>query len=105
MGISCIVHQLPYDKWQLRKEIKVDRSVLGKYVGYYEGGEKENVRIKLKDDNLYTAIDGLPDMLLHAQSEKVFFLENFNDVLTFNDAKVTVHAHGKDFIYLKKDSR
>lgn len=103
MGISCIVHQLPYDNWQLRKEIEVHKNILEKYVGYYESKGKENVRIKLKEENLYAEMEGLADMLLHAESETVFFLENFNSVLTFNDAKVTIHAHGKDFIYLKKD--
>ena len=49
-------------------------------------------------------MEGLPETLLHAESENVFYLENFNSVLTFSNDKVAIHAHGKDFIYLKKAS-
>jgi CubicO group peptidase (beta-lactamase class C family) len=105
MGISCIVHKLPYDNWQLRAKITVDNSVLEKYVGYYKGAGKEELVIKLKENSLYCEMEGLPDMLLHAENEEVFFLENFNDVLTFSNDKLTIHAHGKDYIYIRKDSR
>lgn len=105
MGISCIVHQLPYDNWQMREKIMIDNSVLDKYVGYYKGSGKEEVVINLKETSLYVEMEGLPDMLLHAENEKVFFLENFNDVVTFAEDKLTIHAHGRDYIYLKKDSR
>jgi CubicO group peptidase (beta-lactamase class C family) len=103
MGISCIVHQLPYDNWQLREKTRLDNSVLEKYVGYYKGPGKQKVVIKVKENSLYVEMEGLPDMVLHAESEQVFFLENFNDVLTFAKDKLTIHAHGKDYIYFRKD--
>jgi CubicO group peptidase (beta-lactamase class C family) len=102
MGISCIIHQLPYDNWKPRKKVAVDKTVLQKYVGSYAASRKEKIKFKLNEDRLYVEIEGGREMLLHAESETVFFLENFNDVLTFSNDKVVIHAHGKDFTYKKK---
>ena len=104
MGIANIVFGLPYDNWKLRKEINVDSNILERYIGIYAANRKEKIRIKLNGRSLYVEMEGLPETLLHAESENVFYLENFNSVLTFSNDKVAIHAHGKDFIYLKKAS-
>lgn len=101
MGISCILHQLPYDNWKLRKSISVEKDFLKKHVGVYAGSGKERIEIKLKDDKLFVEIEGLPDMLLYAESESIYHLENFNETLTFTNDKAIIHAHGRDFTYSK----
>ena len=66
---------------------------------------KREIQIKLKEDNLFVATEGLPDMLLYAENKNIYYLENYNDTLTFSDDRVVIHAHGRDFTYFKTDSR
>jgi CubicO group peptidase (beta-lactamase class C family) len=109
MGISCIMLGLPYDDWKVREEIKVDNKILSQYEGKYETSNKEKMEIKLKGDHLYAFSSELPNgLMMIAESENSFYFQNFNTQLHFNKnsegsiQSVTVHAHGRDYIYVKK---
>ncbi len=81
MGISCIVHQLPYDNWQLRNEIKVDKSALQKHVGQYSNG-KSKIEIKFRDNKLYALVAGSLELELHSENDNDYFLGTSIQVCT-----------------------
>jgi CubicO group peptidase (beta-lactamase class C family) len=102
MGLSCIALNLPYDEWKRRNETTIDKNILQQHTGIYSAGKKKQIEVTLQGSDLFVQIEGLHNLKLHPESENSFFLEDFNDVLTFDRDKVTIHAHGKDFIYKKK---
>jgi CubicO group peptidase (beta-lactamase class C family) len=102
MGLTCIALNLPYDEWKLRKEVVVDKNILKKHVGVYAESKKQQINVTLEGDNLFVLIERSLKLMLHPENENTFFLKDYNDVLTFESDKVTIHAHGKDFIYKKK---
>jgi hypothetical protein len=98
MGISCIVFQLPYDKWAVRQEIVLDKLTLQSRVGTYQlnfAKQKSKVNIKLEGDKLYLEIEGLK-LQLYAENETHYFLEYFNAQLIFDKDKIVFHSHGQD---------
>lgn len=102
MGIASIVLELPYDNWSLKSEVKIDKSILRKHVGIYKNG-KTKIEIKYRDDKLYAAIPGLPDMRLLAEAADSYYLENFNSTLKFNENILTIHEHGEDSQWVRKN--
>lgn len=100
MGISSILFDLPYDNWRLKKEITVEESILRKYIGQYRLNRKKKIDITLKNKTLYLNT-GDGELKLHAESETVFYLENFNTQFVFKDKKIIVHEHGKDNSWIK----
>jgi hypothetical protein len=110
MGISCIAFGLPYDNWKGRNEIKVDKKILSQYVGEYVRNNKEKIQIKLKDDHLFAYSSDLPEgLMLLAESDNSFYFQIFNSQFHFNKdgndniSSVTIHEHGQDFNYIKKE--
>lgn len=98
MGISCIVFQLPYDKWELKQEITLDIVTLQNRVGTYQLNflkQKYKVNIKLEGDKLYLEMEGLK-LPLYAENETHYFLEYFNAQLIFDKDKIIFHSHGQD---------
>ena len=108
MGISLIVFGLPYDNWKLRNEVTVDKTILSRYEGEYEGESHSKMRISLKDDRLLLAIPGEGEFNMRAENETNFYLQNFNSQFHFivdANGKVTsliIHEHGGDYTYKLK---
>lgn len=102
MGITSIVLRLPYDNWNPKNEVEVDKSVMLKHVGVYKF-EKTKIEIKLRDDKMYVTISGSPDMRLLAEGEDDYYLENFNTSYNFDDNILTIHEHGKDYRFIRQD--
>ena len=102
MGISSIVFGLPYDRWTRRTEITLPVDQLRPKAGTYAGG-KIKVAFVVKENRLYEVLPGGQELLLLAESEDAFYLENFNTQIRFiKDSKgayeqVIVHEHGKDY--------
>jgi CubicO group peptidase (beta-lactamase class C family) len=102
MGISCIVYGQPYDNWRVRNEVKVDKSILQKHIGRYRNG-KSTIEVKLRDNKLYALIAGLPEFELHAESDNDYFFRDFNTSFHFDNDLMTVHEHGQDSHWVRKD--
>ena len=104
MGISCVIFQLPYDKWELRQVIELDKVTLQNRVGTYQMNflkQESEVNIKLEGDKLYLEIEGLK-LPLYAENETHYFLEYFNAQLIFDKDKIVFHSHGQDGELTKK---
>ncbi|WP_338239913.1 serine hydrolase domain-containing protein [Persicobacter diffluens] len=102
MGITSIVLGMPYDKWTIRNDNKVEVSKMQKHVGQYKSG-KGRLEIKLVDDNLFLALPNSPDMRLLPENENQYFLDNFNTRFDFNNGKLVLHEHGKNIEYIKQN--
>ena len=103
MGISCIMFHLPYDLWQLRKEQKVEESILKQYVGLYKLNKKLGLAIAFKDGQLYMKGVGAstaPELPMLPEAGNKFFLRDFNTTFTFvkdrDRFQLLVHEHGRD---------
>jgi CubicO group peptidase (beta-lactamase class C family) len=102
MGISSIVFGLPYDRWTRRTEIKLPLDQLQPKVGTYAVG-KLKIAFVVKENRLYEVLPGGQELLLLAESEDSFYLENFNTHIRFEKdskgvyEKVVIHEHGKDY--------
>ena len=89
---------------QLNKEIKVDNSLLQRYVGVYETDPKHQGIVTLENGQLYLEAPGggLPKSPLFAKSETLFFLKVIDAEVEFTkdkDGKVTqlvVHFQGQN---------
>jgi CubicO group peptidase (beta-lactamase class C family) len=100
MGISCIALGLPYDLWQQRKRVVLPEATLklreGKYVA-----DKLTIIFSVKDKQLYEVLPNGTELLLLAESNDTFYLENFNTSIRFATIDgvetATIHEHGKDF--------
>ncbi|WP_422106881.1 serine hydrolase domain-containing protein [Winogradskyella sp.] len=100
MGVSSILFNLPYDNWKLRKEIHADDSILNEYSGIYKLNGKKSIDITLKDNTLFLN-NGYGEQKLHAESETVFYLENFNTQITFGYKSMLLHEHGQTTNWVK----
>jgi hypothetical protein len=102
MGLSSIVFGLPYDLWKRRTEINVPVDLLRSKEGTY-AANKLKVSFLVKDNRLYEVLPGGLELLLLAESEDSFYLENFNTYIRFVKGskgvyeKVVIHEHGKDY--------
>lgn len=101
MGISGIVHGLPYDDWQVRKVISVDQSLLERYTGSYTGPGKKKINIKLKENKLYAVVSGVLELPLYAEADDQFYFKDFNTTLKFKGSTMTIHEHGGDTQWIK----
>src|SRR5262249_31480027 len=109
MGVASIVFGLPYDNWKARTEMNIDKKFLLQYTGEYESNMRKKFQLKLKDDGLYFFSKDLPGGLtMIAESENSFYFRDFNTQFLFNKnadgttSGVTIHEHGRDYIYTKK---
>ena len=102
MGITSIVLGMPYDKWNIRNDNKIEVSKMQNHVGQYESG-KYRLEIKLIDGNLFVVFPGSPDMRLLPENENKYFLDNFNTRFDFNDGTLVLHEHGQDLEYIKQN--
>jgi CubicO group peptidase (beta-lactamase class C family) len=102
MGMSSIVFGLPYDNWKDRNEVSVEETLLQSYAGTYING-KHKIVIKVNDNKLHIVIPGLREMQLHSENDNDFFLRDFNTSLRFSNNILTIHEHGQDSRWVKKN--
>ena len=101
MGLSSIVLGKPYDLWKKRQEVDVPQELLRKYVGTYSY-QSNRISVKFSDSRLWLNIPGIEPMALHAESDRSFYLINFNTSLKFSDGQVLIHEHGEDLLWKRK---
>ncbi|RZU39694.1 serine hydrolase [Edaphobacter modestus] len=86
----------------VRTEVKLDRSVLEKYVGTYELGPKFSLTFTLEGDQLISQASGQPAVPVFAESETKFFTKMMNAEIDFvkdDKGEVTgmvLHQGGRD---------
>jgi CubicO group peptidase (beta-lactamase class C family) len=84
------------------KEVKVDPSVLAKYVGTYELAPGFDIDITLDGDQLYEQATGQQKFEIYPQSEKEFFLKVVDAQITFvtdssgQATSMVLHQNGMD---------
>jgi len=104
MGISCITLGLPYDLWQPRKRVSLPEEMLKKWEGQYTA-DKLTISFRVKDQQLFEVLPNGTELLLLAENNDTFYLENFNSSVRFaiidGIETATIHEHGKD-LPLKK---
>jgi hypothetical protein len=106
MGLSNILFNAPYDLWKVRKKVQLPDAVLQQLTGIYSAGESKTSFL-VKDGQLHFVMGGSDPYPLLAESEEVFYLDNFNTQLTFvKDAsgqpiKIIVHENGRDVEMVK----
>jgi hypothetical protein len=102
MELSNILVETPYDLWKARKSIQLPDSVLQQRIGIYGSG-KGKISFFIKDRQLQVVFGGSNQYPLLADSDDVFYLENFNTQITFikdvsgQPAKIVIHENGKDY--------
>ncbi len=81
-GLASIVFDLPVETPYEHKEVKIDPSILDKYVGKYSAGL--TLEVIKKDNKLYRHRDGSPDIELKPESNtKFFYADESNRQLEF----------------------
>ena len=81
-GLASIVFDLPVETPYEHKEVKIDPSLLDKYVGKYNAGL--TLEVIKKDNKLYRHRDGTPDIELKPESNtKFFYADDSNRQLEF----------------------
>jgi hypothetical protein len=104
MGLSAILHDQPYDPWKVRVPVKLSDEVLKMRAGRYVSDEVE-IFFEVKDGRLIEKLPNGLELPLLAESDRIFYLENFNTSFHFTREKgverVVIHEHGKDFILRK----
>jgi CubicO group peptidase (beta-lactamase class C family) len=81
-GLASIVFDLPVETPYEHKEVKIDPSILDKYVGKYNAGL--TLEVIKKDNKLYRHRDGSPDIELKPESNtKFFYADESNRQLEF----------------------
>lgn len=107
MGMSCIALGLPYDHWQPRKPVVLPVNILKQREGKYVAG-KLAITFRVRDKQLYEVLPNGTELLLLAESNDSFYLENFNSSVRFSTIDgvetATIHEHGKD-LPLKKSTK
>jgi hypothetical protein len=100
--LAAIVHGEKVVMQSERKEIKVPREILVKYVGSYELAPGIFITMSLDGDQFFTQLTGQPTFEVFAETEKDFFLKVVDAQLTFemdDQGKVTglvLHQNGRD---------
>jgi CubicO group peptidase (beta-lactamase class C family) len=85
-----------------REAVRLDRSILERYVGVYEIQPGFDLTVYLDGDALMTRATGQGSIAIHASSETEFYVEEFEARLTFvmgTDGKadeVVLHQGGRD---------
>jgi len=81
-GLASIVFDLPVETPYEHKEVKIDPSILDKYVGKYSAGL--TLEVIKKNNKLYRHRDGTPDIELKPESNtKFFYADESNRQLEF----------------------
>jgi CubicO group peptidase (beta-lactamase class C family) len=108
MGSIATVYGWPDFRPVVRTAVKVDRSVLARYVGTYELAPTFSIAFTLEGDQLMTQATNQPKFPVYADSETKFFLTVVNaEVEFFSDDKGNVtymmlHQNGHDAKGVKK---
>jgi CubicO group peptidase (beta-lactamase class C family) len=76
-GLASIVFDLPVEFPYVHKEVKIDPSMLDRYVGKYNAFL--TLEVIKKDGKLYRHRDGTPDIELKPESETKFFYADDSD--------------------------
>ena len=76
-GLAGIVFDMPVEFPYIHKEIKIDPSLLDRYIGKYNAFL--TVEVIKKDGKLYRHRDGTPDIELKPESETKFFYADDSD--------------------------
>ncbi|QEC53580.1 CubicO group peptidase (beta-lactamase class C family) [Anseongella ginsenosidimutans] len=109
-GLSAIMFNKRYDLWTSREIVEVPEKILKSYTGTYTLDGKAKVFITLSGRQLFAegnSPQSIPRLPLLAQSENVFFLEEFNVTFRFaadpeeKDLQLVVHEKGQDFQWKK----
>jgi CubicO group peptidase (beta-lactamase class C family) len=108
--LAAVVHGEKVVLQSDRKEIKVPREVLAKYVGSYELVPGIFITMSLDGDKFFTQLTGQPKFEVFAETEKDFFLKVVDAQLTFEmDAQgkvtdVVLHQNGRDQTAKRNDN-
>jgi CubicO group peptidase (beta-lactamase class C family) len=100
--LAAVAHDEKVVLQSERKEIKVPREILEKYVGSYELAPGILITMSLDGDKFMTQLTGQPKFEVFGQTEKDFFLKVVDAQLTFEtDAQgkavdVILHQGGRD---------
>ena len=92
-----------------REALRLDRSILERYVGVYEIQPGFDLTVYLEGDALMTWATGQSSVAIHASSETEFYVEEFDARLTFvvgPDGKATevvLHQGGRDMPAMRKE--
>jgi CubicO group peptidase (beta-lactamase class C family) len=89
IALANILFDMPVEMPYVHKEVKINPSILDRYVGKYSGGL--TIEVIKKDGKLYRHRDGTPDIELKAESEKKFFYGDETD----RQLEFEVDASGK----------
>jgi CubicO group peptidase (beta-lactamase class C family) len=93
-----------------RKEITLDPTVLGRYVGAYQMAPGVNMLITLEDNRLFGQLTGQAALPIFPESETMFFLKAVDAQLEFpknetqgKASQVTLHQNGRDMTAKRLD--
>jgi CubicO group peptidase (beta-lactamase class C family) len=106
MGISNILFGLPNDLWQFRENVYLSEGLLKQKEGKYKLG-KLQFTVFVKDNQLHLIHPSGKQFILLAESEDIFYIENFNTQFHFvreqsgRVEKMVVHEYGKDHEWAK----
>lgn len=99
--ILAIINDKPYELPKLKKEVKLDESILRKYIGVYEIVPQFKISISVENGQIIAQATGQPKFRLFAQSEKYFFVKAVEAEIEFivNDKneveKLVLYQGGK----------
>jgi CubicO group peptidase (beta-lactamase class C family) len=108
--LAAVVHGEKVVLQSDRKEIKVPREVLARYVGSYELVPGIFITMSLDGDKFFTQLSGQPKFEVFAETEKDFFLKVVDAQLTFEmDAQgkvtdVVLRQNGRDQTAKRNDN-
>ncbi|MEP6585078.1 MAG: DUF3471 domain-containing protein, partial [Ginsengibacter sp.] len=108
-GLSAMLFHRPYELMKVHLEIKLDDTVLKKYVGEYAFDKKHHAFVTLENNRLQleAPAGGLPKSPLFAQDEINFYLKVIDARIEFTkDVNGTItgfisHYFGKDEVCKK----
>lgn len=107
MGISSILHGLPYDNWKMRVPIDITESDLKQFEGLYRNG-KYTIGILIEQGTLRLKHPSGALFELIPEGNNRFYLEHFNTQLEFesdnngNVGKMKIHENGQDYLWIKR---
>lgn len=105
MGLTSIMHDLPYDNWKVRNAVKPSAQVLQSRAGKYFAKEIE-IEFIVRENQLVEKLPNGMELPLLAESDDVYYLGNFNTSFHFRKENgkdvVVIHEHGSDFTLKKK---
>ncbi len=92
-----------YIKKKVRRSIELDESIKTAYTGKYKLNEQIEIKISMKNGQLFIHLTGQPELPMFAESVTVFFLKAVNATIIFNKTEegkvksITLKQSGKEF--------